>query len=184
MRGFTAVFGGSFDPPHLGHLQAVSWLLARGGCSRVIVIPTYSHAFGKGMADFEHRLQMCRIAFFQFGAAVEVSDIEAMLPTPSFTVNTITTLHAMYPTESLRLVIGSDILAETDDWKDFDRITAIAPPIVLNRAGFPGGGLGNFPEIASSSVRDRISAGDRCTDALDGDVMNYICKFGLYGATY
>lgn len=181
MKGFTAIFGGSFDPPHLGHSQAVSWLLAGGGCCRVIVIPAFSHAFGKQMAPFEHRLEMCRVAFLQYGDAIEVSDIEATLPTPSFTVNTVTTLHAMYPVESLRLVIGSDILAQTGAWRDFERITAIAPPIVLNRGGFPGAGLGNFPAIASSDLRRKIAGGNRCSDAIDADVMAYIERHGLYG---
>jgi nicotinate-nucleotide adenylyltransferase len=179
--GFTAIFGGSFDPPHLGHAEVVSWLLARAGCSRVIIVPCFEHAFAKDSAPFEDRMEMCRLAFERFMDAVTVSDVESTLPVPSYTVNTILALHALFPADRLRLVIGSDILAETDRWKDFDRITELAPPLVLNRGGFPGGGVGNFPKIASSDIRERLAAGDDCSDMVDQVVLSYIQGTRLYG---
>ena len=177
---FTAVFGGSFDPPHQGHIQAVSWLLTRGGCARVIIVPCWSHAFDKDMASFEHRMEMCRLAFLDFGDAVLISDVESALPAPSYTINTLLELHAIYPDDRFRLVIGSDILAETDKWREFDRITEIAPPIVLNRAGFASAGDGKFPEVSSTQVRELLASGVDCSELIHDDVFSYINRNSLY----
>lgn len=179
----VAFFGGSFDPPHAGHVAVVNWLLEQDDIDTVLVVPCLAHAFDKSMATFEDRLQMCRLAFTAFGGRVTVSDIEGTLPRPSFTVDTLRAIKSADPALNLRLVIGSDIPAETSKWKDFDRVRELAPPICVNRGGLitqPGAPV--FPRISSTNIRRRISAGIGPGDLVPGAVADYIRREGLYSS--
>ena len=75
----VAVYGGSFDPPHLGHVLSVAWALSAAEIDAVWIIPTWKHAFNKEhCASFEERMSMCELAFAVF-RDVEVSDVERRL---------------------------------------------------------------------------------------------------------
>jgi len=180
----VAFFGGSFDPPHAGHVAVVKWLLEQDDVDTVMVVPCLAHAFDKRMATFEYRLAMCRLAFCPLGDRVVVSDIEGTLPRPSFTIDTLRAIKAASPSSNLRLVIGSDIPAETSKWKDFDSVRELAPPIFVNRGGLviqPGAPV--FPRVSSTNVRRRLAAGV-VTDGLVGpDVAEFIRREDLYGPT-
>ena len=71
-----AILGGSFSPPHEGHVAICAWLLDSAEVDRVVAIPCYEHPFGKELAAFDDRLRMCQIAFEEFGSRVEVLDLE------------------------------------------------------------------------------------------------------------
>ena len=122
-----AVYGGSFDPPHVGHVLAVEYILSVGVAERVLVIPVFEHAFHKDLTSFDLRLAMCERAF-SHDHRVTVSSIESRLPRPSFTLNTLEALAEEHPDDSLRLVIGADVLVETQKWHRFrsDRATGAA----------------------------------------------------------
>ena len=112
----VAVYGGSFDPPHLGHVLSVAWTLSAGNVDEVWVIPTWQHAFGKEHgADFDERFAMCERAFAPF-RGVTVSDVERHLGGVSRTLHTLEALAADHPETELRLLIGADVLPTTDRW--------------------------------------------------------------------
>src|SRR5262245_25898886 len=134
MKPELAVFGGSFDPPHVGHVFLATYALAIAGVDRVLAAPTFAHAFAKQMSPFEHRLAMCERAF-EVLPAVEVSPIERELGGTSRTLRLVKEAAARYPNYQLRLLIGSDILAETSRWQGFEEIAKLAPPLVAARAG-------------------------------------------------
>lgn len=154
----TAVFGGSFDPPHVAHLLVASYVLALGECERVLVVPVREHAFHKPLTAFEERVELCRACFAEL-PRVEVSTLEAELPKPNYTVHLLERLHAERPGEALRLVIGSDVLPETDRWYDFARVAQLAPPLVVTRRGFerPEFGPPLLPEVSSTRVRELLA---------------------------
>jgi nicotinate-nucleotide adenylyltransferase len=151
----VAVFGGSFDPPHVAHLFTASYVLATGGFDRVLVVPVYEHAFDKPLAPFEHRVAMCRACFAGLDR-VEISALEASLPRPSYTERTLERLTRDRPDLRLRFVMGSDALADTSKWHDFARVTELAPPFVVTRRGYERPELGPplLPEISSTRVRE------------------------------
>ena len=157
----TAVFGGSFDPPHVAHLLAVAYVLGVGGFERVVVAPVCAHAFAKPLSDFEERVELCRACFAEL-PHVEVTRLEAELPHPNYTVQLLERLHTERPDESLRLVIGSDVVPETVHWHDFARVTELAPPFVLTRRGFERPELGPalLPEVSSTHVRELLARRD------------------------
>jgi nicotinate-nucleotide adenylyltransferase len=153
-REVVALFGGSFNPPHVGHVLAVSYVLSVGWVERVLVVPVFEHALGKSLVDFEHRAEMARRAFGWL-PGVDVSTLEASLGAPSRTLRTILALEAQHPEWALRLLVGSDITGEIEKWHAFDQIARKAPPLYLRRAGSPATGTGPslLPEVSSTEVR-------------------------------
>jgi nicotinate-nucleotide adenylyltransferase len=175
-----AVYGGSFDPPHVGHVLVCAYVLAAHEVERVLIVPTRSHPFDKPLAPFEQRLRMCELAFADL-RRVELSDIERELPQPSLTLRTLQALQARTPGVPLRLVIGSDLLRETSSWHAFEEVEKLAPPLVVGRAGFPSpDGSPLLPEVSSTEVRRRLRAG-LATDGLLGPaVAAYARAHDLY----
>jgi nicotinate-nucleotide adenylyltransferase len=162
----VAFYGGSFDPPHVGHLLAAVYALALG-FEKVVVVPVYEHAFGKRMAPFEARVALCH-ACFRGIDGVEVSELEATLERPSYTVRALERLTAEHPDWELRTLVGSDVLAETHAWHEFDRVEKLAPLFVLPRLGHEVKGLGPavLPEVSSSEVRALLAERKRSRAAL------------------
>ena len=79
------VYGGSFDPPHIAHALAVSAALCVHGVERVLIVPTYAHAFNKRLSAFEDRLRMCELTFMHL-RGVEICSIERELASrPAYT---------------------------------------------------------------------------------------------------
>jgi nicotinate-nucleotide adenylyltransferase len=186
----AAVFGGSFDPPHVAHVAAVRYLAADAGFERVLVVPVFAHAFGKHLAPYEDRVEMCRLAFGPIRGA-EVSRVEERLGAPSRSLATVTALSEQHAGVPLRLVVGSDVLGETHAWYRWDDLVRLAPPFVLLRDGFPAGEAhdAELPDVSSTHVRELLNdadAGNRRTrDAelralLPEAVLAYVRAHGLY----
>ncbi|HTM46171.1 MAG TPA: nicotinate-nicotinamide nucleotide adenylyltransferase, partial [Polyangiaceae bacterium] len=126
----VAFFGGSFDPPHVGHVLAAAYALCTAEIDQVLVVPVCAHAFAKPLSSFEDRLAMTRFAFKSL-AQVAISDLESELPHPNFTLNTLQEVAKRNPSWQLRLLVGSDVFAQRGKWHQFERIVEIAPPLVL-----------------------------------------------------
>lgn len=156
----VAIFGGSFNPPHVAHVLACALLLSVEDVDRVLVVPTYKHAFAKSLAPFGDRVQMCEIAMAWI-PRVEVSRIEEEIGGESRTLRTLQVLGEAHPDWRPRLVIGSDVLAEAPRWHGFETIARMAPPIVLPRAGCEAAGqsVALLPDVSSTQVRARIAEG-------------------------
>lgn len=198
MKREIGVYGGSFDPPHIAHVLCAAYVLSALELERLLIVPTYSHALEKTAdADFEARVDMMRLASKHL-CGVEVVDVEAHLPRPSRTLTTLVSLSETYSDARLRLVIGSDILAETDRWHRWDDIVALAPPVVIRREGFPvtqpPGGCtvlpATLPLIESSALRSTLATAPGHSKHFSGaeslcghipqSVLRYINEHGLY----
>ena len=139
--------------------MAVSYVLSCTPCTQVWVLPVFRHAFDKESAPFELRLAMCRAAFAPFGRRVRVLDLESRLPPPSYTVQTLRYLVGRYPGTRFHLVVGTDILAETDRWREFNEVNNLARLLILARGQPDPRAVGPvFPEVSSSLLRLRIRA--------------------------
>lgn len=188
----VALFGGSFNPPHVGHVLAAAYVLSVGLVERVLVVPVFEHAFGKRLEPFEHRLQMARRAF-DWLPQVEVSSLEERLGVPSRTLRTVQVLEAEHPEWRLRLLVGSDITGEIQKWYAFDEIQRRAPPLILTRAGagaaLPGEGQGPalLPEVSSTRIRQLLESaaaggpgGAELGALVPRAVLDYIAAHQLY----
>jgi nicotinate-nucleotide adenylyltransferase len=179
----VAIFGGSFNPPHVAHALACALLLSIEDVDRVLVIPTFRHPFAKALAPFEDRLAMCELAMGWI-PGVEVSSVEAELGGESRTLHTLEHLTTKHPDWRLRLVIGGDVLAEAHRWYGFDAISAIAPPLVLGRAGVDVAGASRtlLPDVSSTQVRALVAAGawDELARLVPRRVLDHVRSRGLY----
>ncbi|MBX3260171.1 MAG: nicotinate (nicotinamide) nucleotide adenylyltransferase [Labilithrix sp.] len=157
----VGVFGGSFNPPHLSHVLALAVVLARFDVERILVVPTFQHPFAKSLAPYDDRVAMCELAMGWL-PRVEVSRVEEELGGESRTLRTIEHLRARHPDKPLRFILGADIMMESSKWHAFDRVAALAPPIVLGRVGvdYPNAPAPVLPDISSTEVRARLARGD------------------------
>ena len=175
-----AVFGGSFDPPHIGHVFLATYALSVAGVERVIVAPTFEHAFGKPLSPFAVRVALCERAFAPL-VGCEISPIERELGGTSRTLRLVTELAVRYPAHRLRLLIGADILAQTQQWQRFDEIVARAPLLVAERAGYATGASAPLlPEVSSSAIRSALERGEDVSAWLPNSVQRYIAEHALY----
>jgi nicotinate-nucleotide adenylyltransferase len=179
----VAVFGGSFNPPHLGHLLATALVLATTEVDVVLVVPTYEHPFAKPLAPYDDRVAMCTLGLGWL-PRVEISRVEQELGGESRTLRTLEHLRAVHPDWSMRLVMGSDTFAESSKWFRFDVVRELAPPIVLARSGPLGGSKVLLPAISSTDVRARVAAGawSELEDLVPRSVLAHIRSRGLYGS--
>jgi len=178
----VGVFGGSFDPPHLGHLMMARSVLEHHPDMRLLVVPCFIHPFAKSMESFEHRVEMCRLMTEEL-ARTEVSGIESQTDSGGRTLNTLKELKKRNSSWNLRLVIGQDVYAQRDLWYRFDEIERIAPPLVVGRRNAPEVEvelLDEIPDISSTEVRDRLMRGESADELLLESVAMYIRTHGLY----
>lgn len=182
----VAFFGGSFNPPHVSHVLAAVYALSVAPIDEVIVVPVFRHPFAKELAEFEHRLEMCRIAL-EWIPNVNVSSVERELGGESLTLRTLEHLHERHPDWSMRLLVGADVLADLPKWHRFDRIAEIAPPIVLGRAGVRADEAPTpvLPAVSSTEVREALAKRelDALRPVVPARVLDYIVERGLYRRT-
>ncbi len=156
----VAVFGGSFNPPHVGHAMIAGWLRWADRCDEVWLTPAHVHALGKPLAPFAARVRACERMAELVGGHVRVCPIEATLPSPSFTVVTLDALSAAHPDHQFRLIVGADILRQAHQWREWQRIERDYAPIVLGRGAEAVAGAPSFPDVSSSEIRARLQRGE------------------------
>ncbi|MEA1891342.1 MAG: nicotinate (nicotinamide) nucleotide adenylyltransferase [Campylobacterota bacterium] len=128
-----ALFGGSFDPPHIAHEMIVNALLRTKEIDKVIVMPTFLNPFkSSSVAPAEHRLKWLRKIFSDFDN-VEISDFEVSMGKKIATIESVKHLLKSY--QKIYLVIGADNLSTLHKWHEFDRLKELVTFIVASREG-------------------------------------------------
>lgn len=181
-----ALYGGSFNPPHVCHLLAATWVLATQPVDELWVAPVGQHPLNKPMAaSLDDRLALCRLNFAVLGQRVRVIDAER--GSTGRTLDLLDRLQAHHPDAAFRLVLGADILQEAGRWHRFDEVARRAPPLVLGREGYaiPPEFVGEvaplvLPALSSSAVRRALACGGLPKGWLVGDVEAEIRRRGLY----
>jgi nicotinate-nucleotide adenylyltransferase len=190
--------GGTFNPPHLGHLVCAQEAYLQLRLDRVMLIPARipPHKAVDDEPGPEHRLELCRRAVAG-DERFAVSDIELVRPGPSYTVDTLEELHSRNPDHALFLILGGDIAAGLPQWHEPERVLSLATVAVAKRRGTPrasveralarirGGERAEFfrmPRIAISStlIRRRARRGDPIRYLVPDSVSDYISEHSLY----
>jgi nicotinate-nucleotide adenylyltransferase len=193
------VLGGTFNPPHLGHLvcaqEAYVYLQLTGATLIPARIPPHKPVDEE--PGVGHRLEMCRLAIAGHEDRFAVSDLEARREGTSYTVDTLEELHARDPESELFLIVGADVAIGFPTWREPERVLSLATLAVAQRPGttrsaveqalsaVPGGeGAVFFPMpdigISSTMLRDRARRGEPTTYLVPDAVRSYIDEQRLY----
>jgi nicotinate-nucleotide adenylyltransferase len=176
-----ALFGGSFNPPHVAHQLSCAYVLATARADQVWMIPAWRHPFAKALAAYEERVKMCQIAARIFDGKVVVSRIEEQLGGDSFTLNTVKALKAQHPEHDFALVIGADLVAERERWHGWSELKTLIDFIVVGRQGQPDVGAAlDLPPVSSTEIRAMLARGENVSGWMDAGVLDYIRERGLY----
>jgi nicotinate-nucleotide adenylyltransferase len=198
----NGILGGTFNPPHLGHLVCAEEAYLHLGLARVTLIParTPPHKPVDEEPGIDHRLAMCRLAIAGHEDRFAVSDIESRRAGPSYTVDTLEALNADEPESELFLIVGADVAIGFPSWREPERVLSLATLAVAQRPGtsrdaverelrrVPGGERARFfemPEIGISStmLRHRARASEPTTYLVPDTVRSYIDRHRLYRGT-
>jgi len=167
----VAVYGGSFNPPHIGHVMVASWLVWTDQADEVWLLPASSHPFAKVLAPFAERVALCEAVTASL-PRVSVCTIEGELSAPSYTINTLSALSSRFPDHVFRLVVGADVLPKVDRWRDWASIEARYAPIIVGRQGHAGPpDAVDFPGISSTDVRLRLMRGEPVAQLVPASIL-------------
>jgi len=163
-----ALFGGSFDPPHLGHVLAASYVLATARPDALWVLPSVRHPYGKVLSALDRRLELCRLAFATL-VGVSIRDDEARNPS-GYTIDLVEALARAHPGNQWLLVGGTDTATDMPKWKRGADLLKLVEVVAVPRRGYDDASITALPAISSTLIRERRAAGDPCRDLLPAAV--------------
>jgi nicotinate-nucleotide adenylyltransferase len=176
----VALFGGSFDPPHVGHLLAAAYVLATEPIDELWFVPVFQHPLGKPLqAPYGHRVELCQ-AMTSLLPKSTVSRAEEESG-KARTVDLLEWLQQTHPRTRFSLVLGTDLDAEKPQWKNFARIEELARIISVQRGGHGAAAAGPvIPEVSSTQVRSLLASGGDVSRLVPRPVLQAIRAAGTY----
>ena len=191
----VGIFGGAFDPPHIGHTELAAQARKELKLSELLIIPTAQPPLkGKCAAAFADRFEMAKLAFGSIEGCA-VSDIEKKIGGKSFTINTLRALREIYPSKTdFYLIIGGDQLFTIEKWFRFEAILKECHVCAVTRDGINYADMQEYanelgrvkvlnlgiPAVSSSEVREKLAKGEDISGLVPDDVIAYINDRGLY----
>lgn len=132
------IFGGSFNPPHNGHVNSLTTVQKKMGFDLIHIVPNNQNPLKIPMEgpSKEHRLEMVKVAFGSYGEAFHINDTELNRGGKSYTIDTIQELLKKYKSKDLYLIIGADNFENLSQWKDYKKILELVNIVVTTRPGY------------------------------------------------
>lgn len=195
----TGIYGGTFDPVHLGHITMLEKAMAAAKLDRAIVMPDRipPHKASDRLVRGEHRLKMCELAFGEM-ENVKVSDWELSQQGKSYSVLTMRHLKEELSGDKLFFIMGSDMLMSFHKWYCFEELLGLCTLVCVSRqqgdlaqledkaaALEKAGGeviiaRAKAFEVSSSQLREMLMKGEDCSQLISERVLKYIRTNGLY----
>lgn len=188
-----------FNPPHAGHIELARSALSEIGLERILLVPASIPPHKPVIWDpgADHRAQMCRLAS-EREPQIEVYTLELQRPGPSYTVDTLRSIHASHPDAELTLILGADMAATLGSWREPGEIVRLARLAVAQRADVsheqvmselaPLGATARVDflkmaplDISSSQVRLALTSGRPIEPMVGAEVAAYVDEHELYG---
>ncbi|MDE1176771.1 MAG: nicotinate-nucleotide adenylyltransferase [Edaphobacter sp.] len=202
----VALFGGTFDPPHLGHLGIARAAAESFALDTVLFAPVGQQPLKPGvtLTSFADRFAMVRLACEQEqkippGTSFTASTVDAPQPNgePNYTVDTLARLRQEMPEAALYNLVGADSFLSLRKWREPERLLELAEWIVVSRPGYSLDDLSPLAltesersrvhlietvhhDVSSTWLRERLAAGDSARDLLPEGVARYIRQHNLY----
>jgi nicotinate-nucleotide adenylyltransferase len=193
------LLGGTFNPPHIGHMVAAQEALAQLELDEVLLVPVNEPPHKEMEADpgVEHRVELCRRAVAG-EERIRVSRVDADVPGPSFTVATLRRLHESRPGDQLTFIVGGDMALSLPTWREPETILELAELGVAEREGVRRSDIEervaevrggpdrvrffDMPrlDVSSSLIRRFVGAGRPIRYLVPDGVAAYIAQAGLY----
>ena len=195
------IFGGSFDPPHVGHLLVVQDAMEALDLDHVVVVPTGTQPLKQGVqrTGAQHRFTMVERCFGGL-AGISVSPVEVQRGGLSFMVDTAELLQQRWPSAQLHLLVGEDVVESLPLWREPERLLSMVHLVVLRRgntsATWVSRALASWEErsgvrrtrqldtrrvdVSSTEIRERVRAGKSIAGFVPEAVARYIESAGLY----
>ena len=171
----VGLLGGSFNPPHLGHVGIVRYLLNQKKVDAIWVIPCLEHPFDKALVPFEHCFKMCGLAFEEFGDKIGVKDVEKKLGGKSYTLRTVEHLQKEFPEIDFVLIVGEDAAKESATWKSIEVLKKKIPWLIVSR-----GPQSPILNVSATEIRQALQKRSGLVTLLSQPVINYIAANKLY----
>ena len=184
------ILGGTFDPPHVGHLLAAVDAVERLTLDRLVLVPAATQPLKTGLvrATAEHRLAMTRL-LVDADERFEVDAMEIERAGLSFSVDTLAAFAERHPTAERFFLVGADVLRTFDRWREPDRVLELATLVVLTRddgkdeMAIPAAAR-RLPtrriDVSSTEIRARVAAGRSLRGFVPDAVATYIAEHRLY----
>ncbi len=194
MKKRVALYFGSFNPVHRGHIALTEWVVEQGLCDEAVLIVSPQNPL-KNCAELAPefaRYQMCELACAEskYPDRIKVSAIEFTLEKPSYTINTLRFLHSNFGSEmQFSILLGADNMAIFDKWVGHDEILRDYEIMVYPRTGYNFGQshgnvhyLADAPifDYAATRIRDAIGRGENIEDTVCPSVAKYIRENNLW----
>ncbi len=185
------IYSGSFNPIHHGHVMLANYLVEFSDLDELWFVVTPQNPLKKkeDLLDDDERLKMVQLAIGD-DPRIHVSDIEMHLPTPSYTINTLTALSEQYPDSEFVFICGMDSLQNFKNWREYQKILDNYELLVFPREGYDGGELINYPsvtvlktpiiEISSTFIRQCVKEGRDVRHFMPEKAFEYMKEHRLY----
>lgn len=192
------LFGGTFDPIHIGHVDMIRQVCSHISLDKVIFIPAYLPPHKNNtITSYNHRMAMVKLAL-QHDATFEISDYESRNSNPSYTFYTLSYFKNMYPEDEFYYIMGADSFNSMESWYRWEELLCLSHFIVIDRKDYPlfiNNSIRNVLNkskysvyhlplntipISSTIIRQRLKNGVAIENDLNNDVYRYIRENDLY----
>jgi nicotinate-nucleotide adenylyltransferase len=142
----AGLFGGTFDPIHLGHLRAAEEIREELSLDRIIFIPAAipPHKDKTHITPSRHRLEMLMLAVSD-NHSFEICDYELKKTTTSYTVETLRFMNAAHRDSEFYFIVGNELFSEIETWKEYNALFKLSNFVVITRPGYSGGSSEKLP---------------------------------------
>jgi nicotinate-nucleotide adenylyltransferase len=177
----VGIYGGTFDPIHLGHLHVITQLFEKDLVDQLLVIPAGVPLLRENapIATGQQRRTMCQLALADLPAEiasnVQVNPIEILRTGPSYAIDTVEAVAQNYPDDTIVLVIGQDAAEKLNQWHRIDELREMVEFLIIARPGFTGDGVDiGALNVAATTIRQGLSAD------VSSSVATFIRENNLY----
>jgi nicotinate-nucleotide adenylyltransferase len=161
----VGIYGGTFDPIHLGHLHVITQLIEKDLVDQLLIVPAGAPLLRQNppIATGQQRRTMCQLALAdlpaQVASKVQVNPIEILRTGPSYAIDTVEAVAQNYPGDTIVLIVGQDAAEKLDQWHRIDELRAMVEFLIIARPGHAGDGVDiGALDVAATTIRQGLSA--------------------------